>query len=137
MDPITLALILGGVVALSKSSGKTDSGDFVTVSNPDITIPKKGEPSLKVDKVHKLLNRVDFTFCDGQSCESFKHKWKGKEITEAKVGKYIVQAITGMEPDKKGNFDFGPVMITVKEPGKGVKFAKRVLVNDKKVIDIK
>ena len=136
-----LPLVGGALLLMSMNKKKGTSGgdEFTTVTAPGVVTPKPGEPKLTVDKVRKLLNRVDFSFTDGKETRQFEHKWKDGAPVQQIVGKYMVRAVTEIVPDpkKEGYTTWGPVMLTVQEPGKGVKFAKRVLVNEGKVIDIK
>lgn len=137
-----LPVVIGGALLYTmskKGSAASGSEDFQVLTNPNVITPKAGDPLLKIDKVRKLLNRVDFSFYDGKETREFQHKWKGGTPTQNLVGKFMVRAVTEIEADPKnpGQFKEGAVMITVQEPGKGVKYAKRVLVNEGKVIDIK
>ncbi len=137
---LLLPLLAVALMAGRKKKEKQESGDeFETITPPNIEKPKAGQANLKIDKVRKLLNRVDFTFTDGQLSQEFKHKWKGGEKTSGIVGKWKVEAMTTIEPDPKkpGKFIEGPVMVIAKEAGKDPRFVKRVLVNEGKVIDIK
>jgi len=133
-------VIGGGLLLAMNKKGASDQGDgFTTVTGPGVIPPKAGEPKLTVDKVRSVLNRVDFSFTDGKESRQFQHKWKDGAPVQQLVGKYMVRAVTEIVPDpkKEGYTTWGPVMLTVQEPGKGVKFAKHVLVNEGKVIDIK
>lgn len=140
MDLLLPGLIIAAI-AMKRKNGVADSaGDgFNTVTPPGVTLPKPGEPQLKVDKVKKLLNKVDFSFSDGDQKQEFTHKWKGGKLTSGIVGKWKVEALTTMEPDPKrpGKMQEGAVMVYAKEAGKQPKFVKRVLVNEGVVIDVR
>lgn len=139
MDLLVPILLVALAAGKNKKAKQEDEDSFTTVTPPSVEIPKPGQPALKIDKVRKLLNRVDFSFTDGKQSQEFKHKWKGGEMTSGVVGKYMIEALTLPEPDPKnpGKMTEGPVMVVVKAPGKGIIQAKRVLVNEGKVIDVK
>lgn len=142
MDILTLALIGGGLLLATKKK-TTDSGDeFTTLTPPNVEKPKPGEPKLTIDKIRKLLNRVDFTFTDGNLTENFEKKWKEELPIIRKVGKFTVIAKTEKQavPGRKEGsmqWEWGPIMITVQDQNGTVKYAKRVFVNEGRVIDIK
>lgn len=142
MDPITLLLIGGGAYAISqaKKNKKEDDTVFTTVNPGGVTTPPPGAPRLTVDKISRIFKRVDFTFTDaGQSIE-LEHKQNGG-VTQRKVGNYFVtaQTLPKEEMDKNGNLIQvpGAVMITVQAKNKPIIIAKRVLIKEKKVIDVK
>jgi hypothetical protein len=138
-----------GYKMLNKNGSASGAGNTAQTINPgNIPVPKPGQPALKIDKVRKLLNRVDYTFNDGKgNIKSFQHKWKDWAPTRNIVGGYVVMAVTQKifqetgKTDAEGNSgisqEYGPVDITVQNSKGTVITAKRILVNEGKIIDLK
>ena len=136
MDPITIALLAGGAYFLTR--GKKTPDTFTPGSMPGTTAP--GVAGLEIERrdINRILNtlKYDVIFPDGEKA-SFKQKLKrGDEQVKLRNGQYwllidVMQTIWKGKPDPTG-----AVMVVLMDSKKRPLAAKRVLMNEKKIIDV-
>lgn len=141
MDPATLLIL--GLVALAATGKKKESTEDIT-NVPDTgsgsvetaKVDEPGSPVLRIDDVRPLFNTVKFTLMAGGQSATEKHKTKDETPTQRRVGDYMLIAIT--EPRiRPGQKHPDSVVIAVKKMATGeTVIAKKVLVEDKKIIDM-
>jgi hypothetical protein len=137
MNPIIIgALALLGFSLMkpkSETSGKTDSspGGPITYkpSSP-------GSPRLEIVDVKPLLNRVKYTVSSaGEQLKNEVHKIKDLEPRQIKIGNHFLLVATDPEI-RAGQKHPDAVMFVLKDADNKTVIAKRVLVEDDKIIDI-
>ena len=142
MDPITL--LLGGALFLfmrskKKNGGGGGSGGKGGGSEAGTDETKKtdqpGQPSLKIADIRPVFNSVHFVAkADGKRVAA-THKAKDPGETKLTVGNYYVVAVT--DPGiRQGQKKPDVVMILMKRSDGKTIIAKRILIEDNKIIDI-
>lgn len=135
MDPLTAALVIGGIALATRK--QTDNEEVFDELNPgDVPPPSPGDPKLEVTKISKIFHRVDFNAVIGGKVYSFSHKQKDMTEDVKIIGNYVVRAKTISEGED--TFKDDPVILVIANKAETkVYTAKKVLIQQKKVIDLK
>lgn len=135
MNPILIgALLFFGAKTMGKKKVTDETAPEGTETSSKPNLP--GEPTLEVLKIHKFpIDKVDFKLeADGQEMKG-DHKAKDQQPTSIKAGNYSLVAITDPKI-RSGQKKPDVVMLVVQDKAGKKIIAKRILINDKKIIDI-
>lgn len=112
--------------------GGAETPGETTSSKPDLV----GAPTLEISKIHKIpFDKVDFVLSAGGSDEKGEHKANKVTPTTIRSGDYMAVAVTDPKI-REGQKKPDAVVIAVKDRSNKVIMAKRILINDKEIVDL-
>lgn len=140
MNPIVLAGLAAFLFMGKKKAGATTStaptdGGTTTTVKPNIP----GSPSLTIDEIHdrpgQFLDNVKYTFTAGGKTFEGKHRSRDEAPQQEIVDDFMV--VTQTDPNvREGEKKPDVVMIVVKDRNNRTVIAKRIIIGEKRIVDI-